>query len=79
MKSLVAMLVLTTALTFPGLALARPVTLTTTLNDYGATAPIWRSMSPGPSEPTRARCGWPAAGRNTTATSVAGCGNRAAI
>jgi len=35
MKSLVAVLALTTALTFPGLALARPVTLTTTLNDYG--------------------------------------------
>jgi hypothetical protein len=35
MKSLVTVLVLTTALTFPGLALARPVTLTTTLNDYG--------------------------------------------
>lgn len=35
MKSLVAALALTTALTFPVLALARPVTLTTTLNDYG--------------------------------------------
>jgi hypothetical protein len=35
MKSLVAVLALTTALTFPALALARPVTLTTTLNDYG--------------------------------------------
>ena len=35
MKSLLATLALTTALTFPGLALARPVTLTATLNDYG--------------------------------------------
>ena len=35
MKSLLASLALTTALTLPGLAMARPVTLTTTLNDYG--------------------------------------------
>ena len=35
MKSLLASLALTTALTLPGLALARPVTLTTTLNTYG--------------------------------------------
>lgn len=35
MKSLFAALALTTALTFPGLAMARPVTLTTTLNTYG--------------------------------------------
>lgn len=35
MKSLLATLALTTALTLPGLAMARPVTLTTTLNDYG--------------------------------------------
>ena len=35
MKSLIATLALTTALTLPGLALARPVTLTTTLSDYG--------------------------------------------
>ena len=35
MKSLLASLALTTALTVPGLALARPVTLTTTLNAYG--------------------------------------------
>ena len=35
MKSLLAILALTTALTLPGLAMARPVTLTTTLNDYG--------------------------------------------
>ncbi len=35
MKSLLATLALTTALTLPGLALARPVTLTTTLNSYG--------------------------------------------
>ena len=35
MKSLLASLALTTALTLPGLALARPVTLTTTLNSYG--------------------------------------------
>ena len=35
MKSLIAALALTTALTLPGLALARPVTLTTTLSDYG--------------------------------------------
>ena len=35
MKSLLASLALTTALTLPGLALARPVTLTTTLNAYG--------------------------------------------
>lgn len=35
MKSLLAMLTLTTALTLPGLAAARPVTLTTTLGDYG--------------------------------------------
>lgn len=35
MKPLLAALALTTALTLPGLALARPVTLTTTLNAYG--------------------------------------------
>ena len=35
MKSLLATLALTTALTLPGLATARPVTLTTTLNNYG--------------------------------------------
>ena len=35
MRSLLATLALSTALTFPGLALARPVTLTTTLNTYG--------------------------------------------
>ncbi len=35
MKSVLAALALTTALTLPGLAVARPVTLTTTLNDYG--------------------------------------------
>lgn len=35
MKSLLATLALTTALTLPGLAMARPVTLTTTLDSYG--------------------------------------------
>lgn len=35
MKSLLAALAMTTALTMPGLAAARPVTLTTTLNRYG--------------------------------------------
>lgn len=35
MKTVLASLALTTALTLPGLALARPVTLTTTLNSYG--------------------------------------------
>lgn len=35
MKSLLAALALTTALTLPGLATARPITLTTTLNNYG--------------------------------------------
>lgn len=35
MKPLIAAMALTTALTAPGLALARPVTLTTTLNAYG--------------------------------------------
>lgn len=35
MKSLLAALALTTALTIPGLAMAKPVTLTTTLNNYG--------------------------------------------
>jgi hypothetical protein len=35
MKSLLAALTLTTALIAPGLAIARPVTLTTTLNNYG--------------------------------------------
>ena len=35
MKSLLATLVITTALTFPGAAMARPVTLSTTLNNYG--------------------------------------------
>ena len=35
MKSLLATLALTTALTLPGLAVARPVTLSTTLADYG--------------------------------------------
>lgn len=35
MKSLLAALALTTALTIPTLATAKPVTLTTTLNNYG--------------------------------------------
>jgi len=35
MRSLLAALALTSVLTLPGLALARPVTLTTTLNNYG--------------------------------------------
>jgi hypothetical protein len=35
MKSFIAALALTTALTLPGLAMARPVTLTATLNAYG--------------------------------------------
>ena len=35
MKSLLATLALTTALTVPGLASARPVTLTTMMNSYG--------------------------------------------
>ena len=35
MKSILATLALTTALTLPGMAMARPVTLTTTLNNYG--------------------------------------------
>ncbi|MGE0333922.1 MAG: DUF2271 domain-containing protein [Gammaproteobacteria bacterium] len=35
MKSLLATLALTTALTLPSLAMARPVTLTTALNNYG--------------------------------------------
>lgn len=35
MTSLRAILALTTALTIPGLAMARPVTVTTTLADYG--------------------------------------------
>lgn len=35
MKSSLALLTLTTALTLPGLALARPVTLSTTLTTYG--------------------------------------------
>jgi len=34
MKSILAALAMTTALTVPGLAMARPVTLTTTLNNY---------------------------------------------
>ncbi|MGJ5086537.1 DUF2271 domain-containing protein [Bradyrhizobium sp. HKCCYLRH1065] len=35
MRSMIAALAVTTALTAPGLAMARPVTLTTTLNNYG--------------------------------------------
>ncbi len=35
MKSIFAALALTTALTLPGLAMARPITVTTTLNRYG--------------------------------------------
>lgn len=35
MKSLLAALALTTAMTLPGTAMARPVTFTTTLNNYG--------------------------------------------
>ncbi|MDF2370490.1 MAG: DUF2271 domain-containing protein [Rhizobiaceae bacterium] len=35
MKTILAALALSTALVLPGLALARPVTLTTTLNNYG--------------------------------------------
>ena len=35
MRTIFAALALTTALTLPGIAMARPVTLTTTLNNYG--------------------------------------------
>ncbi|HHZ07236.1 MAG TPA: DUF2271 domain-containing protein [Rhizobiales bacterium] len=35
MKKILAALALTTALTFPGIAMARPVTLTATLENYG--------------------------------------------
>jgi len=35
MKTIFATLALTTALTLPGIAMARPVTITTTLKDYG--------------------------------------------
>ncbi|PZQ78728.1 MAG: DUF2271 domain-containing protein, partial [Ancylobacter novellus] len=35
MRRILAALALTTALTLPGIAMARPVTLTTTLKDYG--------------------------------------------
>ena len=35
MKKILAALALTTALTLPGIAMARPVTLTTTLKNYG--------------------------------------------
>lgn len=35
MRSILAALALTTALTLPGIAMARPVTLTTTLQNYG--------------------------------------------
>lgn len=35
MKSLLAALAMTTALTLPGVSMARPVTLTTTMNSYG--------------------------------------------
>ena len=35
MKSILAALAVTTALTLPGMAVARPVTLTTTLKSYG--------------------------------------------
>ena len=35
MRTILAALALTTALTLPGIAMARPVTLTTTLNNYG--------------------------------------------
>ncbi|MCO5066395.1 MAG: DUF2271 domain-containing protein [Rhizobiaceae bacterium] len=35
MRTILAALALTTALTLPGIAMARPVTLTTTLKDYG--------------------------------------------
>ena len=35
MKSLLATLALNTALTLPGLAMARPVTFTTPMNSYG--------------------------------------------
>jgi hypothetical protein len=35
MKSILALLAFTTALTLPGVAMARPVTLTTSLNSYG--------------------------------------------
>lgn len=35
MKSRLALLALTTALTLPGVAMAKPVTLTTSLNNYG--------------------------------------------
>jgi Predicted periplasmic protein (DUF2271) len=35
MKPLMTALAVTTALTVPGMAMAKPITLTTTLNDYG--------------------------------------------
>ncbi len=69
MKSVLAALALTTALTLPGLAMARPVTLTTTLNDYGGDgAYLAIYVDRSARAPMPAPSGWPAASRNTTST-----------
>lgn len=67
LKPLLSALALTTALTFPGLASARLITLTTHLTQYAATQRFWRSMSPIPPGPVAAACGWSAAIQDTIA------------
>jgi hypothetical protein len=54
MKSLLAMLALTTALTLPQAAMAQPVTLTTALKDYGGS--LW--MAGGKSKYYEHLSGW---------------------
>ena len=65
MKSLLAALAVTTALTFPSMALARPVTLTTTLKSYGGNGAYLAFYVTERKEPMSAACGWPAASRST--------------
>ena len=68
MKSLLATLALTTALTLPGLATRRPVTLTTTLNNYGGDGAYLALYVTDASGACSAVSGWPAASPSTTST-----------
>lgn len=66
MKPIFATLALSTALTMPAIATARPVTLTTTLNGYGGDGAYLAVYVKDLLENLSARSGWPARKRNTT-------------
>ena len=73
MRTLLATLALTTALTLPGLAMARPVTLTTTLNNYGGDgAYLALYVTDAAGRLCGHASGWPAASRSTTSISPTG-------